>query len=352
MAKKHELKVKSIKPETNNSISIGIDIPAHLRDEFDYEPGQYLTIEVDFEDGFERRAYSISSSSLFDDELTITVKRLEGGKVSSYLLDNLAEGVPIKVFSPEGKFVPNLNEKNTKDYLFIAAGSGITPVISIIKSILSFEKESKATLIYGNRDEDNIIFKNLLDELEERFQGKLKVAHTLSNPKKDWKGLKGRINESLIEKSLSEMGQDSRPCSFFLCGPSALMDMSEQVLISKGYSENQINREYFIKEKEESNPSAIISDQTALTVILDNERHQISLSRDSTVLETAIDAGLDAPYSCKIAACCTCRAKVLEGSVKMEDDEILTDDEKTEGYILTCQAYATSNELVISYDDA
>jgi len=260
--------------------------------------------------------------------------------------------MPIKVFSPEGKFSPDLIENNNGQYILLAAGSGITPIMSILKSILAFERESTVTLLYGNRSEQDIIFKSQLDFLEEKYPDRLKVFHTLSKATETWSGAKGRISEKLIASVIGENLQNPDRCSFFICGPGGLIEESEKALIQKGIKKEQIKHEFFTKDKSEKSGPAVSEGSTALTILLDNEQHQIDIDSQTTVLEAAIDAGLDAPFSCKIAACCTCKAKVLEGEVSMEDDEILTEVEKTEGFILTCQAYSTSEKLVISYDDA
>lgn len=353
MANKHELEVASLTRETRDSISIGLDIPAHLRDDFDYEPGQYITVEVDYNEGFERRAYSICSSVFTDDELRIAVKRLPGGKVSTYLNEECKVGQSLKVFSPEGNFIPTLNEDNVKDYILIAGGSGITPIMSILKSVLAFENNSSVALLYGNREEQDIIFKSQLDQLEQKYPKRLQVIHTLSGNAENWNGRKGRIDERLIDSLLKEKSDNLEACSFFICGPSGLISDTQNLLQKRGVPESQIKREFFTKEpsKPMQAPTMLEGD-SSLTIILDDEKHQFEIDGQTLVLEAAIDAGLDAPYSCKIAACCTCRAKILEGTVSMEDDDILTESEIAEGFILTCQAYPTSKNLVISYDEA
>lgn len=347
---KHELKIKYVKRETSKSISVALDVPTHLSGEFDYEPGQYLTVEIDFKEGFERRAYSISSSTLLDDEISFTVKHLEGGKVSTFLVQNAKKGMSIKVFSPEGTFVPEMDENHVKHYILIAAGSGITPIMSILKSVLIFEQKSTVTLLYGNRDEESIIFKESLDELAKKFSERLQVVHTLSSPSQNYDGLKGRIDNSMIEKVLNKSKKDHGELLFFLCGPSPLIESTREFLVKKGIMTDQIRSEYFVKDKKGSSANEFIG-KTRLNIILDNEQHDIVLENDSTILEAVINAGLDPPYSCKVGACSSCKAKLQKGLVKMDDDEILTEGEKEEGYILTCQAYANSDHLVISYDD-
>jgi len=351
MPNKHNLVVSSITRETEDCISIGFDIPVHLSDDFDYEPGQYITLEIAFEEGLERRAYSISSSALTDNELRISVKKLQGGKVSTYLLENSKVGMKINVLGAEGNFTPELRENATTKHLLIAAGSGITPIMSILKSILAFEKKSTVHLLYGNRSESEIIFNSQLAELEKQYPKRLAVVHALSNPTSSWEGHKGRVSDSLIHSALKEDNPNHCDYSIFVCGPSGLIETAEEALVAKGFKKEHVKREYFIKEKAESKLAQNNTGSKKLTIVLDNEEHEIQLEGNTTVLEAAIDAGLDAPYSCKIAACCTCRAKVKSGTVEMEDDEILTEAEIAEGFILTCQAIPTSSELVVSYDE-
>lgn len=351
MAKKHLLKIKSIVQETADCVSIGFDIPFHLSDDFDYDPGQYLTIELEVEGAQERRAYSLSSSNLVDDELRITVKHLEGGKVSPYLVRESKVGMSVAVFTPEGSFVPALDEKSEKHYLFVAAGSGITPIISIIKSVLSFETKSQVTLLYGNQNEKSIIFKEALDNLENSYSKRFEVLHTLSSALSEWKGLKGRISKGLIEKTIDSKGLSNKDAHFYLCGPADLIAFSEQTILSRDFAKETIRKEHFFKEKvEEMTPTSEFK-EASMKLVLDNEEHTILLDAETTILDAAIDAGLDAPYSCKIGACCTCRAKLLEGQVFMDDDDILTEEEIAEGFILTCQAKALTQKLIVSYDE-
>jgi len=217
MSRKHALKVKSVKEETPNAVSIGFEVPTHLREEFDYEPGQYLTLELNIDGETIRRAYSLSSNPILDSELRVTIKRVENGLVSNYLNDHCKIGDSIEVLSAEGKFIPDLEESSTKNYLMIAAGSGITPVISIVSSILEIEAKSTISLLYGNRTDSEIIFKEQLETIVENYKDRISVKHFLTNPTNSWPGKQGRIGDQDIQTAISSL--DENALEVYVCGP-------------------------------------------------------------------------------------------------------------------------------------
>lgn len=349
MAQLHELRVSKLVKETADAVSIFFEIPTHLAGDFDYEPGQYLTVEIERDGRSERRAYSLSSSPLWDMEPSITVKEVSGGFMSVFLNRELKENDALRVLTPMGKFTPSLDERNAKHYVLFGAGSGITPLLSIIKSILHLEPKSRISLLYGNKNQNSVIFKDELDRLSTDFSGRLEVIHTLSNPDENWSGMQGRIDTEKCMSFLQNLNDENH--EYFICGPGSMIATVEEVLLAKGVKAENIYREYFTPKSDEK--AAVVTEfngSCEVTVVIENEEHHFQINDDTSVLDAAINAGVDAPYSCKIAACCTCQAKIIEGAVEMDDSDILTDKEIEAGFILTCQSHPKTERLKISYD--
>jgi len=355
MAQTYLLKVKEVNNNTTDTKTLVFDVPAHLSSVFDYEPGQYLTLEFNIDGKKERRAYSMSSSPLTETAPAVTVKRFPGGLISNHINDNVVAGDEINLLPPYGNFVPQLNESNAKHYVLISAGSGITPIISILKSILSFEKESKVSLLYGNRNEESIIFHQELKQLQEKYADRLNLELTLSQAPESWSGLVGRIDAQKISDFVFKYANDDSQKEYFICGPSGMIETTEQSLTEMKIDPKFIHKEYFILPKKDPEPEVTQAIQDAgkqmIKVILDNEEFEVEVSPNETVLDAALEKEIDAPFSCMAAACATCRAKVLSGTVIMDDREMLSDEEIAEGYVLTCQAHPTSADVVISYDE-
>ncbi len=350
----HPITVRNVHHNTSDTITIEFKIPDHLKSEFDYEPGQYLTLEVEIDGKRERRAYSMCTSPLTDIHPAVTVKRLIGGKVSNYLNDHIKEGQTLQVLPPQGNFTVNLSENHQKQYLIFGAGSGITPLMSIIKSIISFEKKSTIILLYGNHAEDSIIFFNELEALQNQFPNNFKLIHTLSHPSASWKGLTGRIDASKIKEVLEKYGDAKQEQEYYICGPTGMIELVESALEMMNIGKLYQHKEYFfLPEKEltgEAKEAVESTGTTKVTIILDGQEHTIEVNPNESILDAALDSNLDAPFSCMSAACATCRAKVLSGTVTMDDSEMLTEKELAENYILTCQAHPTSTDVKISYD--
>ena len=359
----NSLKVIEKINETVDSSSFLLEIPESLNASYKYKAGQYLTIKVTVNGEEVRRAYSIFTAP-GDNKFGFTVKRVEGGKVSNYLIDKVFEEDNLDVMIPEGKFVLEPNPDLSRDHYFVAGGSGITPIMSMIMTVLEEEPKSTAYLIYANRNENNIIFKKQMDQLEVNYKNQFVVEHIISQPNREkvgglkgmfskgkisWKGLTGRIDNSCLKKFLEDNSSKSNNNYYYLCGPGGLIETAESFLKGQGVDSAKIKREYFTSNSDTDTTITASNDATA-KVQLNGENFEINIPKEKTVLEALLDAGKDAPYSCTSGACSTCIAKVSEGSVEMEACFALDDDEIKSGYILTCQAKATTPTLDIDFD--
>lgn len=356
--KMHDIKIADVKSETPHAKVVSFDIPYEQRELFRFTPGQYLTIETVIDGHKVRRAYSICSKR--GDTLAIGVKRVDGGLMSNFLNDKVKAGDTVRLMPPMGNFTHDPQPFKQKHYVLFAGGSGITPMMSILKSTLPIEKDSKVTLLYFNRNEEHIMFRSELAELEQTYPN-LKVVHNIDEPLAAWDGYKGRFSEARAKELLDAfVFPDSINVHYFMCGPSGLMLIVDNFLKSNGINIERIHKEYFTapldaepgkahgKETLEVSDSPV--DAAELTFMLDGEEHQVSYKGEDSILEAALDNDVDAPYACQIGACCTCRAKLTEGEVVMADRESLSDAEIEDGYILTCQAKPLTKKLVYSYD--
>ena len=349
----HALRVKDIKRETSDTVSIAIDIPDQLRKIFNYKQGQYLTIKKNVNGEELRRSYSLCSSPVTDSEYRVAVKKVEKGKFSTFANETLKVGDVLEVMPPMGNFYSEVKGGQKKNYVAFVAGSGITPVMSILKTVLATEKESTFTLYYGNRFLNAIIFKDELSELQGKFSDRFQVHYVLS--KDEGAGsFKGRITGEACEDYKGSNAGIFSADEYFLCGPEEMIFGVKDKLEAEKVASDKIHFELFttpVKAASEENGSAenIESD---VTIFMDGEEFNYTLStKGKSVLDASMDAGADVPFSCKGAVCCTCKAKVMEGSVKMDMNYSLTDKEVEEGYILTCQAHPTSEKVVIDYDE-
>ena len=363
----HSLKIANIHQETADSVSVFFEVPEALQATFKFIQGQYLTLKFDIDGKEERRAYSMCSSPL-EKDLAVTVKRVKDGKVSNYIHDHLKVGDHVDIMPPEGRFYTPLDADQRKDYYLFGAGSGITPLMSILKTVLEEEPMSTVFLLYGNRDEDCIIFKASLETLRQKYNNQLIVEYVLSQPKKtkdssvfgflkksqiNWEGKKGRIGQQHVKDFLSDNPKRSQQAEYFICGPGDMIDTVEQTLAAQGIDNKQIHTERFTTSAPEKTAGAAATaagTSATVKVELDGSTFDIEVESGKAILDVLIDKKYDPPYSCTSGACSTCMAKVVKGTVDMEVCYALDDDEVAEGYILTCQAKPTSSEVEITFN--
>ncbi|MFI5264801.1 MAG: FAD-binding oxidoreductase [Candidatus Kapaibacterium sp.] len=357
MSKFHPLKVKEIIRETPEAVSLGFDVPSELKQEYKYKQGQYLTLRFMIDGEEIRRSYSICSSPFEKDKLEVAIKKVKGGKVSNYINDVLKPGDTVDVMVPMGGFHSELHESHTKHYVLFAGGSGITPMMSIMKAVLTAEPHSRITLLYGNNDEASVIFKKQIEELAVRSGGKLKVVHILNLPPNNYpellQGMMTKEKNLELIKEFIDLGSDNE---YFICGPTPMMDGVVAALKESKADESRIHIEYFstpaTAPTPQSAPSMPIVKDAHLTIIMDGDEYQTTMLADEPVLFAAKRIGLDAPYSCQNGSCSTCRAKLLEGKVYMKVNFALTPKDVASGFILTCQSLPLTESLVVSYDQA
>lgn len=326
-----------------------------------YLPGQYITVRLG-ENGETRRSYSLCTAP-FEDEVGFTVKRVKGGKVSGYLHDTIKPGEPLSISEPEGRFVVEPDHHLNRDHYFFAAGSGITPVMSMIYALLELEPQSTLYLLYGSRSERDIIFREKWDALLKKHEGQLYIEYTLSRPKEqrvvgfsgflgkkkmDWTGKKGRINPSLVEEFLLKHPSRSGVALYYICGPGDMITHTEEHLKRRGVMPSSILKEYFTTpEQAGSNGEGVAAE---CNVTIHGSKYKVEVLPTETVLESMIRNKLDPPYSCTSGACSSCLARKLGGIIEMDACYALDDDEVKEGYILTCQSRILSETAEITYD--
>ncbi len=353
----HDLRVLDIIRETSDCVSVAFEVPENLAADYQFIPGQYLTLETKINGEAVRRSYSLCSSP-FDGELRVAIKEVEGGRFSTWANNELSAGDTMRVMTPDGNFTAVINPEASNNYVGFAAGSGITPVFSILKSVLENEPNSTFTLFYGNKTAGSVIFKEQIEALKNRYMNRLEVHHVLSREDQGTDYLKGRIDQDKC-KTFAERFFDIKEVNgYFLCGPEAMINSVSEELKSMGVSKDLIHYELFtspaqsIAGKTKVGKESTKKIDSQVTVILDGDETHFGLDSDGDcILDAALDAGADVPYACKGAVCCTCRAKVLEGEVEMEMNYALEDDEVEDGYVLTCQCHPRSEKVVISYDD-
>lgn len=355
MAKFNTLTIKDINRETADSVSIAFNVPDNLKNDYKFIQGQYITLKRLFNGEDVRRSYSICSSPVTENELRVAVKEVPGGKFSTWLNREAKVGDSLEVMTPMGNFYSEMNPSNNKHYVLFAGGSGITPMYSILKTVLAAEPKSTITLFYANRNEESIIFKNGIKEIAEKNNDRFNVYHILDAAPAGYADLyKGILSKEKVKALIeNHVGLNSNN-EFFICGPTPMMDNVRDVLESLKVEKNKIHIEYFTAQEAKPSEKPVSTGgviDSKVTIIMDGVETTINLaSNGKTILDAAMDAGLDAPFACKGAVCCTCKAKVLNGTVSMDMNYALTDDEVAEGYILTCQAHPQSADVTVDYD--
>ncbi|WP_193170486.1 1,2-phenylacetyl-CoA epoxidase subunit PaaE [Nisaea nitritireducens] len=362
MARFTSLKVRDVRPETSDSVSIALDIPDEQRAAFRYSPGQYLTLRHEIDGQDVRRSYSICSG-LDDGEIRVAVKRVEGGAFSCFANDGLKPGDMLDVMLPEGRFTVEPDPEAARTYVAFAAGSGITPVLSIAKSVLAAEPESRFTLFYGNRSVREIMFREALLDLKNRYPSRFSVLHVLSREPQEAALLNGRIDREKCESFFRSILNVHAVDRFFLCGPEGMIGDVRAALAAHGVEEEKVLFELFAPAGDAAAKAAaarrsrLVDESEAVragadvAIILDGVRTEFTLGADDvSILDAALGARPDLPYACKGGMCCTCRAKVLEGRVEMDLNYTLAKEEVERGFVLTCQSHPASEKVVLDFD--
>lgn len=347
----HKLSIKNITRETNKAISISFNLPENLKDDFLFKAGQYITLKTEINGSEIRRDYSLCSSPKSKD-LKVAIKEVKDGTFSSYANNNLKPGDVLEVAPPKGRFTFTPNDSITKNIAAFAAGSGITPVLSIIKCALEEEVYSKVILVYGNKTTKDTMFLNELLELQNKYKERLSVQFVFSKEDES-DSIFGRIEKSTVNYVMKNKHKHIDVDAFYLCGPEAMIHTVKDVLTEHDINKDTIHYELFKASK----PAEIKEELTTtngnskITIIVDDEASTFEMPQKQTVLEAALDKDLDAPYSCQGGICSSCLARVKEGNATMRLNNILTDSEVAEGLILTCQANPTTPTIIVDFDD-
>ena len=343
----HNLTIKNIIKETKNAVSISFDIPRTLKNNFTFLAGQYITLKTTLNGDEVRRAYSLCSSPSTG-EIKVAVKAIENGLFSKYATTALAIGDVLEVSEPEGKFTLQLEAH--KNYIAFAAGSGITPIMSMIKVVLETEETATFTLIYGNKTIEDTIFFNDLNILQQQYPEHFKLHYVFSRERQE-SSLFGRIEKDQVNYFIKNLYKHVAFDNAFLCGPETMITMVSGALEENGMSSSQIAFELFTASVNKDTVGDIKEGNSELTIVLDDEQTTFSMPQTDTILAASLRQKLDAPYSCQGGVCSSCIAKVVEGKAIMTKNQILTDAELEEGFILTCQAHPITAKLVVDFDD-
>lgn len=349
MSKFYLLSVKNITKETHNSVSILFEIPQALKEIFSFIPGQYVTIQTALNGEQIRRDYSICCSQN-SGEIKIGVKAVENGIFSQYATTKLKVGDQLEVAAPQGRFQLVPQKENSKNYMAFAAGSGITPVLSLLSSALDIEPQSSFVLIYGNKTPNDVMFKSAIDAFAETYKDRFFVQYIYSQVEND-SDTSGRIDASLVQQMIAKYNHLEFD-DYFICGPEEMINTTKATLLKNNTDEHKIHFELFTTPTSEgSDASESLEGDSEITVLLDDEEETFTMPKKSTVLEQVLLKGLDAPYSCQGGICSTCLAKVTHGKAVMDKNTILSEEEVAEGLILTCQAHPVTSKISIDYDD-
>jgi len=354
----HPLKVRSVRPDTDEAVIVSFDVPEALAEAFRFSHGQHLTLRHTIEGSDERRSYSICAG-VEDGELRVGVRKVPGGRFSTWIHEHLQEGDTIQVMAPEGRFFVPLDASASRHYLGIAGGSGITPILSIMKTVLAAEPRSQFTLIYGNRKLRSTMFMEELEDLKNRYLTRLVLHLVFSQEATDLPLYNGRLGRDKIGEFLGTLVDPRSIDHAFVCGPHGVNDEAEAALLAAGVAAEKIHIERFgVPDAAGASRAALHAPREGdaadarVTIIRDGVRSEIDFhAHQGNVLEAAAAAGLDVPFSCRSGVCCTCRARLLEGEVRMERNFALEKREVEAGFVLTCQAHPLTERVVLSFDD-
>ena len=352
------LTVRNIRRETADCVSIALDVPDTAREAFRFRPGQHLVLKREIHGEELRRTYSICTG--IGEEIRIAVKRQPQGRFSTYLNEHLLAGEVIEAMPPAGRFFTELDSAMSRRYVAFASGSGITPIMSILRSVLVEEPGSHFLLVYGNRTASSIIFREELEDLKNRYMDRLSVVHVLSGEAQELPVNAGRINAEKVARICQTIAPPGEVHAWYVCGPAPMIQTVSEALAGEGVERDRIRFEYFTTEGNQPRAKPALApaieatgDSARLEIVLDGQRAGLRIAyNDVSVLEAARRHGLDVPFSCTAGVCCTCRARLVEGEVDMAANYALEDWELERGYILTCQARPLTGRLVVDYDQS
>jgi len=349
MSSFYKLTIKEVRRETPSAVSVLFNVPLEFKDFYRFVAGQYINLKLTL-DGHEiRRAYSICSSPE-SSELRIAVKEVKNGTFSAFANSKLKAGDTLEVGTPEGKFTFEPEAGRLRNYAAFVAGSGITPVVSIIQSVLNGEPKSTFVLVYGNKTPEETIFHKQLHDLQLKYVGRFFVHYVYSQANVEQE-LFGRIDKSTVNFVLNNKHKELQFDKFYLCGPEEMINTVSAILKEKNFKDSAIKFELFSTSTSENKIEKSLEGHSKITVVLDSDETSFEMSQKQTILEAALKQGIDAPYSCQGGICSSCLARITSGTAEMTKNSILTDSEIAEGLILTCQAHPTSATIVVDYDD-
>jgi ring-1,2-phenylacetyl-CoA epoxidase subunit PaaE len=352
----HKLTVAEVVDETSEARSIRFAIPEELRETFHFRPGQHLTLKAEIGGEEVRRNYSLCVAPQ-DGQVTVTVKRIAGGLFSNWANDSLKPGDAIDVMAPHGSFTWAFRDGEARHYVGFAGGSGITPVISLLKTALLTEPDSRFTLFYGNRDSNSIIFLEALAGLKNRFMDRLEVHHFLAEEAEEFALFNGMLDRAKCDEILGTLIDPADVAAWFICGPGPMMDAAEEALLGGGVSKELIHLERFTADRPAEALQAQLAELSreaagaSMLVTLDGRKRRVAFDAAAgNILDSARASGLPAPFACKAGVCATCRARVTRGKVEMAVHYGLTEEEVAEGYVLTCQSVPVGDGVAVDYD--
>lgn len=357
MPKFHTLKVREVRRETADCVSVSFEVPMELKEEYQFIPGQHLTLKTDLEGGEVRRSYSICTSPN-ENDLRVAIKKVQGGQFSAFANELLQPGDSLDVMTPLGSFHTPLDSGQQKHYVAFAAGSGITPIIAILKAVLETEPKSHFTLFYGNRATESIIFRDQIEDLKNKYLQRLSIHHVLSQEDPGADLFYGRIDAGKCKLFFSRLLDPEDVDEFFLCGPESMIESVKGTLEDLGVPRSKIHLELFtspvgklgVTDKKWTPPVQPVLSK--VTITLDGNTFTFDhTSSGAPILDAAQKAGADLPFACKGGVCCTCKAKLLKGEVDMEVNYGLEPDEVEKGYVLTCQSHPKTDVVVLSFDE-
>ena len=357
----HQLNVSRINPEAGHAVVITLQVPENLRPRYEFVPGQFLTFKATIHGEEVRRSYSICSTPQLlhlKDEIEIGVRVVEGGVFSNWARDSIRVGDVLSVMEPDGRFVSK--RPDAMHRVGFAAGSGITPILSIMRHSLETQADCKFSLVFGNQNMNSVMFNETLQDLKDRYPQRVTLVHVLSRQAQDVDLFEGRIDKPKVNRLMETLLPVQSMDEVFVCGPEGMIEATCDALIAAGVPSEWVHAERFSTT---ATPTIVTRQAThhadkpvkpgdiQLTLLLDGKQHSLHMSADEHILDVALAAGLDLPYSCRGGVCCTCRAKVLEGSVVMDKNFTLEKWETDQGFVLSCQSKPTSASVTISYDE-